>query len=382
MSEIKVKPKGTIKKLDKEIVQVQKFKNNLITVKDKINEYSTDENHNTAEDYASNKVQNDISYISRKGIVKANEIGKKSLKETQENFIKGKQKVEILKSRIKENKAKTLKNTLEKTNKTIKTGTKQSIKTAKNTKTLAKKGIKTTEQVAKNTKKLAKESIKLSQRAARMTKRAIQTAIKVIQAIIAATKALISAIIAGGWIAVVIILIIVLIGGFIAVIFNSDGDDNYDASQIPNSEIILVAKAQIGNEGGDKFWKWYGFEEHVHWCACYVSWCANECGYIDKGIIPKFALCTDGINWFKEKDEWHDRGESYYPIIGDIIFFDWKDENGNQDGTSDHVGIVTRTDLVNRTIYTIEGNTSNKCAERMYSFDDVQVMGYGSPKYE
>ena len=379
MSEIKVKPKGTIKKLEKEIVQVQKFKNNLITVKDKLNEYSTNEKNNTAEDYSSNKVQNNISYISRKGIVKANEIGKKSLKETQENFIKGKQKVEILKSRIK-------------TNKAIKTGTKRSIKTAKNTKTLAKKGIKTTEQVVKNTKKVAKESIKLSQRAARMTKRAIQTAIKatkiaikvaikVIQAIIAATKAIISAILAVGWVAVVIVLVIVLIGGFIAVIFNSDGDANYDASQIPNSEIILVAKAQIGNEGGDKFWKWYGFEEHVHWCACYVSWCANECGYIEKGIIPKFALCTDGINWFKEKNEWHDRGESYYPIIGDIIFFDWKDENGNQDGTSDHVGIVTRTDVVNRTIYTIEGNTSNKCGERMYSFDDVQVMGYGSPKY-
>lgn len=379
MSEIKVKPKGTIKKLDKEIVQVQKFKNNLITTKNKLNEISTNEDNNTAEDYASNKVQNDISYISRKGIVKANEIGKKSLKETQENFIKGKQKVKALKSQMKANKA-------------IKNGTKQSIKTAKNTKTLAKKGIKTTEQVAKNTKKVAKESIKLSQRAARMTKRAIQTAIKaakiaikvaikVVQAIIAATKALISAIIAGGWVAVIIILVIVLIGGFIAVIFNSDGDADYDASQIPNSEIILVAKAQIGNEGGDKFWKWYGFEEHVHWCACYVSWCANECGYIDKGIIPKFALCTDGINWFKEKNEWHDRGESYYPIIGDIIFFDWKDENGNQDGTSDHVGIVTRTDIVNRTIYTIEGNTSNKCAERMYSFDDVQVMGYGSPKY-
>ena len=29
-------------------------------------------------------------------------------------------------------------------------------------------------------------------------------------------------------------------------------------------KIILVAKAQIGNEGEDKFWKWYGFEEHVH----------------------------------------------------------------------------------------------------------------------
>ena len=247
--------------------------------------------------------------------------------------------------------------------------------------------------MAKNTKIVAKESVKMTQRAVQISKRTIQATIKAtkitiqatiktLKAIIITAKAIISAIIAGGWVAVVIILVIALIGGFIAAIFNSNGDADYDTSQIPNSEIILVAKAQIGNEGGDKFWKWYGFEEHVHWCACYVSWCANECGYIEKGIIPKFSVCTDGINWFKEKDEWHDRGESYYPIIGDIIFFDWKDENGNQDGTSDHVGIVTRTDITNRNIYTIEGNTSNKCAERMYSFDDVQVMGYGSPKYE
>ncbi len=392
MSDIKVKTKGTIKKLDKEIVQVQKIKNNLINTKEKINEFTINEENNTAEDYASSKVQNDISYVSRNGISKSNEIGKKSLKETQENFIKGKQKVQALKSRIKEKKSKDLKNVIEKTNKSIKTGTKQSIKTSKNTTTLAKKGIKTAEQVAKNTEKIAKESIKLSQKAVRMSKKAIQATvkatkvavkatIKTVKAIIAGAKALISAIAAGGWVAVVIILIIALIGGFIAAIFNSDGNVDYDPSQIPNSEIILVAKAQIGNEGGDKFWKWYGFQEHVHWCACYVSWCANECGYIDKGIIPKFAACGDGINWFKNKNQWHDRGESYYPIIGDIIFFDWKDENGNQDGNSDHVGIVTRTDITNRTIYTIEGNTSNKCAERMYSFDDVQVMGYGSPKY-
>ena len=393
MSEIKIKPKGTIKKLDKGIVQVQKFKNNLITVKEKVNELTKNEdNNNTAEDYASSKVQNDISYISRKGTAKANEIGKKSLKETQENFIKGKNKVEVLKSRIKQKQAKNLKNVLEKSNKTIKARTKGSIKTAKNTTALTKRGIKTTEQVAKNSKKVAKESIKMTQRAVGTSKKAIQTTakatkvaikatIKTAKAIIASAKALISAIIAGGWVAVVIILVITIIGGFIAAIFNNNGNSDYDTSQIPNSEIILVAKAQIGNDGGDKFWKWYGFEEHVAWCACYVSWCANECGYIDKGILPKFSVCTDGINWFKEKNEWYDRGESYYPIIGDIIFFDWKDENGNQDGVSDHVGIVTRTDIINRNIYTIEGNTSNKCAERMYSFDDVQVMGYGSPKY-
>lgn len=393
MSEIKVKPKGTIKKLDKNIVQLQKLKNNIVTTKEKTNEFTTNEENNTAEDYASIKVQNDISYISRKGIIKTNEIGKKSLKETQENFIKGKQKVETLKPKIKEKKARELKNVVKKTNKTIKKGTRQSIKTAKNTTSLTKKGIKTTEQVAKNSKKVAKESIKMAQRAVRISKKAIQTTIKAtktaikatiqtVKAIIAATKALISAIAAGGWVAVVIILVIVLIAGFIAAIFNSDGNANYDTSQIPNSEILLVAKAQIGNEGGDKFWKWYGFNEHVAWCACYVSWCANECGYIEKGIIPKFSVCTDAITWFKERNLWHDRVENYYPIIGDIIFFDWYDENGNQDGTCDHVGIVTRTDITNRNIYTIEGNTSNKCAERMYSFDDVQVMGYGSPKYE
>ena len=46
MAEIKVKPKGTIKKLKKEVVQVQKFKNNLITTKEKINEFTINENNN------------------------------------------------------------------------------------------------------------------------------------------------------------------------------------------------------------------------------------------------------------------------------------------------------------------------------------------------
>ncbi len=393
MSDIKTKPIGKIKKLDKEIANVQKFKNNLITTKEKISEISVNDENNSGEQYASSKIQNDINYLTRKGLEKGNTIGRKSLKETQENFINGKQKIETFESKIKEKRTRDLKNIIKKGDKTIKNGTKQVIKTGKNTTSLAKKSIKTTEQVAKNTEKIAKESIKLSQKIAKVTQKAVQATVRgvkvavkatitTVKALIAATKALISAIVAGGWVAVVIILVIVLIAGFIAAIFNSNGEADYNSSYISNNEIIFVAKAQIGNEGGEKFWKWYGFKEHVHWCACFVSWCANECGYIEKGIIPKFSVCSDGINWFKDKKQWHDREESYYPIIGDIIFFDWYEENGSQDGNSDHVGIVTRTDISNRTIYTIEGNTSNKCAERMYSFDDKQVMGYGSPKYE
>src|SRR5699024_5203276 len=290
MPEIKVKPSGTIKKIDKDVVQLQKLKNNIVITKEKINELTINEQNNSAEDYAGTKVQNDISYISREGIEKGNEVGKKSLNQTKENIIKGKQKIEVLKSRIKSKNNKELKNVIDKSGKTIKNGVNKSIKTAKNTKLLAKKGIKTTEQFAKTSKIVAKESLKMTQRVARASKQvmqaivigvkvAIKATIATIKAVVAATKALISAIIAGGWIAVVIILVIVLIAGFVAVIFNSDGDADYDSSQIPNSQIVLVAKAQIGNEGGDKFWKWYGFENHVEWCACVVSWCANECNY-------------------------------------------------------------------------------------------------------
>ena len=387
---IKVRPQETIKKMDKSKIGVERIKDNLVTTKEKLNELTSNESNSSAENYASNKVQDSMNYISRKGLQRGNEIRKKSLTETQENFIKGKQRISTLKNRIKNKKTGQLKNVVDNSSKTIKKGMKQSIKTSKNTKILAKKGIKTTEHIAKNSKKIAKESVKMTQRIARASKQVIQTTVRAtkavvkatitaIKAIIAGTKAIVSAIIAGGWVAVVIILIIALIAGFVAVLFNDDeGSEN---SRIPCSEIVLVAKAQIGNEGGDKFWKWYGFNEHVEWCACFVSWCADQCGYIDKGIIPKFSLCSDGVNWFKERNQWNDRGESYYPIAGDIIFFDWYEENGSQDGRCDHVGIVTRTDLTNRTIYTIEGNTNNKCAERMYSLDDVQVIGYGSPKY-
>ena len=84
-------------------------------------------------------------------------------------------------------------------------------------------------------------------RTAQLTIKAVKVTVKAtiatVKAIIAATKAIISAIVAGGWVAVVIILVIALIGGFVAAIFNSDGDADYDTSQIPNSEIVLVAKS-------------------------------------------------------------------------------------------------------------------------------------------
>jgi len=68
-----------------------------------------------------------------------------------------------------------------------------------------------------------------------------------------------------------------------------------------NREIVAVALSQLGNIGGEPYWVWYGFGSQVDWCACFVSWCANECGYLEHGVIPKFASCAVGIQWFQTR---------------------------------------------------------------------------------
>ncbi|MDE6839109.1 MAG: CHAP domain-containing protein [Acutalibacter sp.] len=114
----------------------------------------------------------------------------------------------------------------------------------------------------------------------------------------------------------------------------------------------------------------------VEWCACFVSWCANECGYIDAGVIPKFAGCGTGVQWFKDRGLWQDR--NYEPRPGDIIFFDWNDENG-QDGDSDHVGIVEKVE--DGVVYTVEGNSGDMCQENRYTEGYYEILGYGTPAY-
>lgn len=144
---------------------------------------------------------------------------------------------------------------------------------------------------------------------------------------------------------------------------------------VGDGEIVTVALSQLGNIGGAPYWSWYGFTSRVEWCACFVSWCANECGYIEAGVIPKFALCDDGVNWFRERGLWQDN--SYEPRAGDIIFFDW--DSDGQDGSSDHVGIVDRVE--DGVVYTVEGNSGDSCRQNSYSIGYYEILGYGTPAY-
>lgn len=144
-----------------------------------------------------------------------------------------------------------------------------------------------------------------------------------------------------------------------------------------DGEIVVVALSQLGNVGGALYWSWYGFESRVDWCACFVSWCANECGYLDAGVIPRFASCSIGIQWFRERGLWQDG--SYEPRPGDLIFFDWDDEDEGQDGAADHVGIVEKVE--DGIVYTVEGNSGNACRERRYAIGHYEIYGYGTPAY-
>lgn len=133
-------------------------------------------------------------------------------------------------------------------------------------------------------------------------------------------------------------------------------------------DMVMVAASQIGNEGGEIYWRWYGFSSHVDWCAVFVSWCADQAGLLDNGSMPKFAVCDDGIRWFVEKGWWFNR--NIEPRSGMIIFFDW-----DGDGRSDHVGIVEQCE--EDMIYTIEGNSNDACMRRCYAVGSSVIMGYG-----
>lgn len=148
-------------------------------------------------------------------------------------------------------------------------------------------------------------------------------------------------------------------------------DSLIQTGRVGAPELMELAKEQVGNIGGRKYWEWYGFKQHIEWCAAFVSWCYNEAGK-DK---PFFTGCYSGAEWFMARGQWGDR--DYADIApGDAVFFDW-----NFDGSADHVGLVLGTDGEN--VYTIEGNRDDICITRGYSRANYQyIMGYGLMEWE
>lgn len=571
MPEIKTRDivKSTVKAIDKSTVAAERMKSAYVRTKDKA-EHSLYSVETSPGEYAADRISGGADSVARETVRQFDKQGRKGVKTTKENISNvrerfGQKASDIPKKQARQRAAKGIRRsadtakqsvkTVERSGKTIKqtaksTG-KATVKTAKGSVKAAQKTVKTAERTARTTIKTAQQTAKATQKTAQATakaaraaahaaKAAVATAKAVakaialaVKAIIAGTKALIAAIAAGGWIAVVVIIIICLIGLLIGscfgIFFSSEdsgsgltmqsvvqeiNDDyqqqidttkaniSYDVLEIsgsravwpevlavyavktttdPNNaqevatvddskkailkdifwqmneissrtetvteevitetddghgnivetvttqtrtylyitvahktaeemadkysfnadqreqlaellaeenrsmwsavlygiytedgEIVSVALSQVGNIGGEPYWSWYGFNSRVEWCACFVSWCANECGYIDSGIIPKFAGCIQGSNWFKERGLWQDG--SFAPSAGHIIFFDWEGDN-----EPDHVGIVERVE--NGTVYTVEGNSGDACKQNSYSIGSSVIYGYGTPAY-
>lgn len=146
---------------------------------------------------------------------------------------------------------------------------------------------------------------------------------------------------------------------------------------------LQTLAGQYGSRGeikGDKanryFSEWYignyesnpGWNQYTPWCACFLSWAADQKKASIDGDPPRFAKVDDGMKLFRD-DQWRD--SSATPIPGDYVFFDW-----DRDSDPDHVGAVLCVDE-NGYLYTIEGNSSGRVALNCYPKNDPRIMGYG-----
>lgn len=176
-------------------------------------------------------------------------------------------------------------------------------------------------------------------------------------------------------ITVVATIIIVIIA--IASIFTSSEGS-------AGNTLVEVAKYQLESQsaviGGYRYKNWYGMDDN--WCAMFVSYCANEAGYIDEGVIPLTASVSVQQQWFIDNDLYETKESGYKPKAGDIIIF--------KNGIS-HTGIVIEYDSETDRVITIEGNTGGSITapyhigssvlECSYSRLASTISGYGTPLY-
>lgn len=561
--------KKTVKVIDKSVVAAERMKNAYIRTKDKA-EHGIFAAESSPEEYAADRTLTGTETAAHEAVHGLDKVGRKGVKNAKENISKAKDYFQRRRTDLPKKQAqdamrrvrrsadatqktiktvdrsgKTIKQTAKSTGKAAVKTTQKTIKTAEQT---ARTTIKTTQAAAKTAQKTAQATAKAAKTAAqtacataKATAAGIKAAVKAttaaVKAIIAGTKALIAAIAAGGWVAVVIILVICVIGLIVGSCFGiffsgedsgtgqtmrqavqeinadyqsqidttranltydelemsgsravwpevlavyavkatTDPDDPQEVATVDDSKkailkdifwrmneissrteskteevitetddghgnivetattvtrtylyitvshktaeemadnfnftadqrkqlselldeenrrlwsavlygiysgddaIVKAALSQVGNAGGEPYWSWYGFNSRVEWCACFVSWCFNECGYLDTGTAPKFAGCVGGVEWFRSHGQWADN--TIEPAPGMIVFFDWNDPNGAsgpQDGEADHVGIVEKCE--NGIVYTIEGNSGDACRQNQYPVGYYEILGYG-----
>lgn len=288
MSNVKIKQTAeTVIKTSENIGIVnEKIKDVGVRTKEKINNATEQTNSNSPEQYAVEKVQEKSKDGADYAVYEFNRKGRKSVAETKKNIETAKMTLEDVKARRKAQQAERtvketqntvnadvtfssqaetpkppVKNPLKQANNTIKTGNAQTVKATqkasiKATEKASAKSVKKSAQtnaiaVTKTAEKSRKAAERLKQ-TAKETKRFVQLLIKflskALKAAYTAAKSLVSAVIAGGWVSVVIIILICLVAAlcssFYGIFFSSETSQS-------GMNITSVIQ-QINNEFDDK----------------------------------------------------------------------------------------------------------------------------------
>lgn len=263
MADIKIKEtaKTLIKTADNLGIVTEKVKNAGIKTKESINK-AVENRSDSPVQYATDKVQDKTKSAAETAVYEFSKQGKKSVVKTKDNIKTAKLTLEEVRERraakqkenapqrntfvhtentVKTNdnlqKSRSKGNTPKKANNAIKTGNPQSVKATERTaKTTAKAGQKAAQvksiSATKNAEKARKaaQHIKASaQKAGKATKAFAKALAKVVKVTIAAAKSFVSAIIAGGWIAVIVIILLCLVGAvagsFYGIFFSTETSD-------------------------------------------------------------------------------------------------------------------------------------------------------------
>ena len=232
MSKIKTREviKGGIKVLNKGATALDKTKNNLVNIKEKSENAYDNYLYNDSNDYASQKVEKATDNLANKGIRQLERTGRKNAFQSKEN-------IKTIKSKINEFK-----------NKRQLNKTKKTIKTAKNTIKNTKKVVKETAKTIERAKKLAISTVKKTVHGIKAVAHGIKVTVTTIKSIIAGIKALISLIIAGGWIAIVIIIVICLVGMLCNSVFGIFfSNEKVDENSILMKDVVAECNQDFSN---------------------------------------------------------------------------------------------------------------------------------------
>lgn len=173
----------------------------------------------------------------------------------------------------------------------------------------------------------------------------------------------------------------------ISIAENEVGYCEKSAAAVKNDPSVLDKKTEgAGADNVQKFsrdlLKWVGspYSQGQPYCDMFVDWCMITAFGVEtaKAMIGGWSAYTPtSAQYYKNMNRWFTK-----PQVGDQIFF----KNATR---ICHTGIVYKVDAT--TVYTIEGNTSNKAgvvpnggcvAKKSYLLTNTSIAGYGRPKYE